>query len=132
MRCLASVRALSALAARNARSADLDAITILCLRQHTGEQQITPLPGLIARHFASDSQPDPDEVRVPGYPKVNQIVEDILSLNLLEAADLTEILQKRLNIQPGSFAPALGQAQPAQVSSYLVPVPTSCRIWEDE
>ena len=54
-----------------------------------------------------DKDPEAEpEVREPGAqnPRIAELVEEIVSLNLLEVADLTEILTKRLNIpQPGSI-----------------------------
>ncbi len=54
---------------------------------------------------AKDPEDEP-EVREPGAnnPRLKELVEEILTLNLLEISDLTEILSKRLNIPaPGSI-----------------------------
>ena len=49
-------------------------------------------------------------------PHVSKLAEEIMKLNLLQVADLTEILQSRLGIAPPAFGamagPAAGAAQP--------------------
>ncbi|CAH8482502.1 unnamed protein product [Schistosoma turkestanicum] len=52
------------------------------------------------------------------YPKhIHEIVDRISSLTLLEVADLSELLQKRLNIKnPGSMMPMMVQAPTNQPS----------------
>ena len=44
---------------------------------------------------------DEEEPPIPISPRVRKLAEEIMHLNLLEVADLTDILQKRLNITPG-------------------------------
>lgn len=64
---------------------------------------------------------EPVEVRLPGAgnERVQKLVEEIVNLNLLEVADLTELLRQRLGL--GAMAgmmPQMGapqQAAPAQV-----------------
>ena len=120
MRCLAGVRAISGLARRRSQAPDSAQALAFVQQLFTPQQSFGgQINASEIRHFASEQplpdQPDPDEVRVPGNPKVHQIIEDILSLNLLEIADLTEILSKRLNIQPGGFGPFVGQQVVQQV-----------------
>ena len=75
------------------------------------------------RWFASEPALEP-ETREIRSPKLDKIVEEICGLNLLEVADLTELLQKRLNINPAalaaSFAPAQGGGAQAQVLPNLM------------
>ena len=114
MRCLLNFTALSAQArARLQRTEGITAVATP-LQQFLTGQHSPCCPGPVGvRHQHAAPEPDKDEIREPGNPKVKQIVEDILSLNLLEVADLTEIIQKRLGIQAGGFGPAVGLAQPA-------------------
>lgn len=77
------------------------------------------------------AEPEPREI---GSPKVRQIMEDIVSLNLLEIADLTELLQKRLRMPEGMGggmgmmmgggygAPAAAPAQPSKAEEEVKPV----------
>lgn len=57
---------------------------------------------------------EPVEVRLPavGNERVHRIVEEIVSLNLIEVADMTELLKKRLKLDglPGMM-PMMGGAQ---------------------
>ena len=55
-------------------------------------------------------------------------MEDILSLNLLETADLTAMLQKRLGISPANLAASFAAPQGAQlpVRSPGLAVPPRC------
>ena len=41
---------------------------------------------------------DQEEQRPVGNPRINQLVEEICSMNLLEVSDLIDVLRKRLNI----------------------------------
>lgn len=59
---------------------------------------------------SSTSAPPP-----PSSPKLNQIVDDISSLTLLQAADLVSLLKTRLNIQEIAM-PAAAPAAPAAVA----------------
>ncbi|KAL3140834.1 hypothetical protein ABBQ32_005374 [Trebouxia sp. C0010 RCD-2024] len=74
------------------------------------------------RSFA-DVAEEPEEVRVPaeGNERVHRLVEEIVSLNLIEVADMTELLKKRLKLDglPGMMpmmggAPQQAAAAPAQ------------------
>ncbi|TFK56169.1 ClpS-like protein [Heliocybe sulcata] len=58
---------------------------------------------------ASSSTPAPPP---PSSPKLNQLVDDISSLTLLQAADLVSLLKTRLNIQEIAM-PAAAAAAPA-------------------
>ena len=59
--------------------------------------------------FASEG----DEEREITNPKVLELADRIIELNMLEVSDLTEILRKRLNIQGGGMP--MGFAMPAAV-----------------
>ena len=97
-------------AASTSNSKPPQACSLASLRSAAGWQE--PV-----RWFASEPALEP-ETREIKSPKLEKIVEEICGLNLLEVADLTELLQKRLNLNPAilaqSFAPAQG-AVPAQV-----------------
>ena len=92
-------------------------------------------PAQAARWFAAQPQEEEDgHVR---SPKLNRIVEEILSLNLLETAELTQILQQRLGISPASLAASFapqGGAVPAQVRAcgFVVPADAVCRLQQAE
>ena len=69
-----------------------------------------------------DLAEEPEETRPVGNPKVERIVEEIVSLSLIEVADLTELLKKKLKLDglpgmmPGMMyanAPQQGAAAPA-------------------
>ena len=67
------------------------------------------------RSFA-DIVDEPAEVRIPaqGNERVQRLVEEIVALNLIEVADLTELLRQRLGL--GAMAgmmPQMGAAQQA-------------------
>lgn len=74
------------------------------------------------QRFFADIADEPAEVRIPGAgnERVHRLTEEILNLNLLEVADLTEVLRKRLGL--GAMAgmmPQMGvpqKAAPAQVA----------------
>lgn len=51
------------------------------------------------------------EERVVGNERVRRICEEIVSLNLLEIADLTELLHKRLRTPPGMMGMQMGMPQ---------------------
>ena len=63
----------------------------------------------------------PAETRVAEDPRVLQLADSILELNLLQVSDLTDLLRKRLNIQGpplGAWGLAAGQAaRPAEPSA---------------
>lgn len=76
-------------------------------------------------HSAASSQlgrrpfsagPDAEEVRDISNPRVLELAEQIVQLNLLEVSDLTEVLKKRLNIQPAAFGMPMGMPLAAQPS----------------
>jgi len=104
--------------------------------------QSTSSARLSIRGFAADAEPassesgaDPDDDRVVDLdreefpdvsPRVIRLADDICSLTLLEVHDMTQILTKRLGLQPGGMpmmmpgaagaagaAPAAGGAAPA-------------------
>jgi large subunit ribosomal protein L7/L12 len=76
-------------------------------------------------HFSADPEINLDkpQVRPVGSPKVQALVDQIVGLNMLEVADLTEILKERLGLtglggqgmmmMPGMGAPAAAGAAPA-------------------
>lgn len=73
------------------------------------------------RSFANLAE-EPDETRLPGAnnARVQKLVDEIVSLNLIEVADMTELLKKRLKIDglpgmmPMGAAQQQGGAAPAQ------------------
>lgn len=54
----------------------------------------------MCRWYAAAPNPsdDQEEERQVGNPRINQLVDEICSMNLLEVSDLIEVLRKRLNI----------------------------------
>lgn len=76
-----------------------------------------------SRGYAKPAEVDDDDDEdppIPVNPRVEKLAEEIMHLNLLEVADLTDILQKRLGISAPSFgsmpmmgAPMQGGAAPA-------------------
>lgn len=58
-----------------------------------------------ARCYAAEPGPDEEEQRDVGTPRVRKLVDEIVSLNLLEVSDLTELLRKKLGIEamPGGM-----------------------------
>lgn len=87
-----------------------------------------------------DPENEPEQ-RVPGStnPRVRELVEEIVALNLLEISDLTDILSKRLNLpQPGSIhynygpvgqmGPGAGGAAPAAAPEPAAPPKTEFDI----
>ena len=63
------------------------------------------------RLFSADADSDDEEEeRRVASPAVKKLAEDIMALNLLEVADLTDILQKRLNIQMPAFGGGMAMA----------------------
>lgn len=70
-------------------------------------------------HSRRHSTASPDDERVIDNPKVLELADRIVQLNLLEVSDLTEILRKRLHISglpamtPGMMMAPPGMAMPA-------------------
>ncbi|KAK9825205.1 hypothetical protein WJX74_000023 [Apatococcus lobatus] len=67
---------------------------------------------------------DEPEVRELGSPRVKRIVDEIVNLNLLEVADLVEILRVRLGLGPDTFGmqmQPMGAAQPAAAAAAAAP-----------
>ena len=63
-------------------------------------------------------------MRELGSPRVKRIVEEIVNLNLLEVADLVEILRVRLGLGPDNFGmqmQSMGAAQPATAGAAAEP-----------
>lgn len=64
----------------------------------------------VCRWYSAAPNPvddEPEEQRPISNPRVHQLVDEICQLNLLDVADLTELLRKRLNIaapHPGAYA----------------------------
>lgn len=61
------------------------------------------------RWYAAAPDPldsEPEQEREVGNPRVHRLVDEICSMNLLEIADLTELLRKKLGISasPGMYA----------------------------
>lgn len=69
--------------------------------------------GLSTSAFAS--QDKEEEQREVTNPKVLELADRIIELNMLEVSDLTEVLRKRLNIQGGGMP--MGFAMPAAVGA---------------
>lgn len=55
---------------------------------------------------------EPDEERVVGNARVHKLVDEICSMNLLEIADLTELLRKKLGIPASGGMYAMGKSFP--------------------
>ena len=106
--------------------------------RHQHHQQQHPGPHLLAscsasglpqqRHYASGQEEslieEEAEVRELGSPRVKRIVEEIVNLNLLEVADLVEILRVRLGLGPDNFGmqmQSMGAAQPATAGAAAEP-----------
>lgn len=125
MRCLAGVRSLSAIARRHAQSCYSDSLCSIpaALQALQADSLHQPAARLdqgpaCRRSFASEQPDDQEEIRVPGNPRVDRIVEEILGLNLLEVADLNQILCEKLNIKPGQFGmPPGGMQQVSHIPS---------------
>ncbi len=76
------------------------------------------------RSFA-DLAAEPEEVRTPavGNERVHRIVEEIVSLNLIEVADMTELLKQRLKLDglPGMMPMMGGGPQQAAAAPAEAP-----------
>eukprot|EP00803_Ostreobium_quekettii_P000554 evm.model.scf_322.3 EVM.evm.TU.scf_322.3 scf_322:71891-73069(-) len=70
---------------------------------------------------AQPAENDEDEVREVGNERVRALAEEILTLNLLDIADLTTILKKRLGV---SDTPMFG-AMPMQQTAQAAPAPAA-------
>jgi hypothetical protein len=72
----------------------------------------------LPRHLSTESGEEEREIT---SPRVLELSQQILQLNLLEVSDLTEVLRKRLNIQApafgASFAASLPTASGVQAAS---------------
>lgn len=55
--------------------------------------------------------PPPEGVEKPLNPKLNKIVDEIATLNLLEVSELSGLLKKRLNLPDAPMMPAFGAMQ---------------------
>lgn len=71
------------------------------------------------------SIPVPEGVDKPVSPKIEKIVADITTLNLLEVSELSQVLKKRLNLPDAPVMPvggfAMGAAAPAQEEEEAAP-----------
>ncbi len=80
------------------------------------------------RWYAAAPDPldsEPEQEREVGNPRVHRLVDEICSMNLLEIADLTELLRKKLGISasPGMY---MGKACTLHLCMvYSVPSPCS-------
>lgn len=61
--------------------------------------------------------PVPEGVEKPINPKLNKIVDDIATLNLLEVSELSGLLKKRLNLPDAPMMPAFGAMPMAAAKS---------------
>jgi len=72
----------------------------------------------------SPSPPPLSGVDKPVDPKIDKIVNDITSLNLIEVAELSDLLKKRLNLPDAPVMPVGGFVAAAQaviiVTFYIV------------
>ncbi|XP_011503555.1 PREDICTED: 39S ribosomal protein L12, mitochondrial [Ceratosolen solmsi marchali] len=59
----------------------------------------------VANETESIKVPISEENNKPMNPKIDKIVHDITSLNLLEVAELSDLLKKRLNLPDSSILP---------------------------
>lgn len=55
--------------------------------------------------------PPPEGIDKPLNPKLNKIVDEIATLNLLEVSELSGLLKKRLNLPDAPMIPAFGTMQ---------------------
>ncbi|KAK9869070.1 hypothetical protein WJX84_002038 [Apatococcus fuscideae] len=83
-----------------------------------------PVSLLQHHHYASKAEDslieDEAEVRELGTPRVKRVVDEIVSMNLLEVADLTELLQERLGLGPSQ-----GHMQPMQYGNAAPAAPAA-------
>lgn len=54
--------------------------------------------------------PIPDGVEKPVHPKIDKIAQEITALNLIEVAELSDLLKKRLNLPDAPVMPVGGFA----------------------
>ena len=69
----------------------------------------------------SSASGDADETREITNPKVLELADRIVELNMLEVSDLTELLRKRLNVQTPSVP--MGFAMPTSSPTGAVSAP---------
>ncbi|XP_014296908.2 39S ribosomal protein L12, mitochondrial [Microplitis demolitor] len=74
-----------------------------CFRYCQGEVATAAIPKLII--------PAPEGTDGPLSPKIEKLVQDITALNLIEVAQLSDVLKKRLNL-PDAPVMAFGSAAP--------------------
>lgn len=73
------------------------------------------------------SVPHPEGSTKPVSPKIEQLVTSISQLNLLEVAELSEVLKKRLNLPDAPVMP-MGFAAPAAAAEVSVQYLFLCYI----
>lgn len=61
--------------------------------------------------------PVPEGVEKPVSPKIEKLVSEITTLNLVEVSELSQVLKKRLNLPDALLMPAGGFAGPSPVSA---------------
>ncbi|XP_018368574.1 PREDICTED: 39S ribosomal protein L12, mitochondrial [Trachymyrmex cornetzi] len=62
------------------------------------------------------SSPSPSDAEKPIHPKIDKIANDITALNLIEVAELSELLKKRLNLPDAPIMPVGGFVAASQAS----------------
>lgn len=62
----------------------------------------------VAQAAAPLSIPVPEGVDKPASPKIEKLVAEITTLNLLEVSELSQVLKKRLNLPDAPMMPAGG------------------------
>jgi large subunit ribosomal protein L7/L12 len=83
------------------------------------------LTSLHSRGLSTDAEPASDRPTSPKDPKVADLVDQIASLSLLEAAELTDALKARLGITTTAVAMPMGgggAAAPAAAAEEAAPV----------
>ncbi|XP_072752440.1 large ribosomal subunit protein bL12 [Anoplolepis gracilipes] len=68
----------------------------------------------VATETASQPPPPPSGVDKPVNPKIDKIANDISALNLVEVAQLSDLLKKRLNLPDAPIVPMGGFAAMSQ------------------
>ncbi|KAG7189719.1 hypothetical protein KM043_017387 [Ampulex compressa] len=63
---------------------------------------------VVAAKIETMTVPPPEGIDKPVSPKIDKLVNDITALNLIEVAELSEVLKKRLNLPDASLMPMGG------------------------
>ncbi|XP_034480923.1 50S ribosomal protein L7/L12 [Drosophila innubila] len=94
-------------------------ITRLVLRQlrrqiNVQRQYSAGAPAASAAATEKLVPPTPEGAAKPPNPKLDSIVNNIASLNLLEVSELSTLLKQKLNLPETAFAPQFAMAGPAR------------------